>query len=657
MLKLQFVKSSEKDELKSKVEIFKKLCVESKINYELEETFLYSIDTYLFPLPRIDGHNSLGNLTINYEKILKKGLIGLKTEIEAEIQKYGNIKEKSFLNSLLEIIECINIKREKDLNYLKNLSAIHPQNENIKSLIEIFSNIPLYPAKTFKEALQSFLFINSLIWIDRHPLVGLGRLDQIFYPFFENDFNKGVMDIKESYILIKEFLKSINKYYKYKSNTLFGDTGQVMVLGGKKIDGRDASNQLTFQFIDALKELKKPDPKIVLRIHKGTSPELWQKSLECLETGLGYPLFSNDEIVISSLIDFGYEKEDAYQYSTSACWEPLISGRSSDQNNLANINFLEPLNRVLEEVKDEDVKNYDDFLSLYEKKLEVYIEEIIQKIDEIKFEKSPLLSLLTEDCIKNSQDISEGGAKYNHIGLLTLALGNTVNALLNIKKLVFIDKKLKITEIYSIIENNFRLNEVLRIELQNKGLKYGMEKEKVIELTNRLIDVVYNKLKDFKTIYGHKYKFGLSSPGFIMESSNYPASFDGRKDNEPFGVHISPINTSNLSYTEIINFASNLFYQKSFNGGVVDIMVEKSFFKKFKKKFITFLMVSFKKGIMQMQINVLNPKILIQARENPEIHPNLIVRVWGFSTYFNDLPDEYKDLIIERALHYESANH
>ena len=143
----------------------------------------------------------------------------------------------------------------------------------------------------------------------------------------------------------------------------------------------------------------------------------------------------------------------------------------------------------------------------------------------------------------------------------------------------------------------------------------------------------------------------------VMESVDYPASFDGRKSNEPFGVHISPIKTSNLSYTEIINFASSLSYQKAFNGDVVDIMVEKNFLSKFKENFITFLKVSFQKGVMQMQMNVLNPKILLEARENPDTHPNLIVRVWGFSAYFRDLPEEYKDLIVERALQYESANY
>lgn len=653
--KIQFIKSNEKNDLKFKAQVFKGLCRKSRIHYNSQEVFLYSLDIMTLPLPDGSLKNKWGNLTLDYEKILKKGVVGLKKEIKNQLQTKNHNDEKLFLNSLIEVLDSMNVMRERNLDHLKMLSYKNPQNRNIESLIEIFSKVPLYPAETFKEALQSFLFINSLIWMEGHPLVGLGRLDQILYPFYSEDLRKGILTPSEAHDLIKEFLKSINKYYKYKSNTLLGDTGQVMILGGKNHDGTDVSNELTFLFMDVLKELKIPDPKIVLRVHKGTPEDLWQKSFECLEEGLGYPLFSNDDVIINSLIQFGYETEDSYDYGTSACWEPLIPGKSSDQNNLANINFLEPLKRELKEIK--DIANFDNFLTLYCEYLEVYVEEILQKLDEISFEASPLISLLMDDCIKNAKDISEGGARYNHMGLLTVAMGNTVNALLNIKRVAFEDKKINLKEIFPLIANNFESNEVLRIELQNKGLKYGMDDQEVIKLTNKLMGVVRNKLKNFRNIYSGQYKFGLSSPAFIMESADYPASFDGRKANEPFGVHISPIKTSNLSYTEIINFASSLSYQKAFNGDVVDIMVEKNFLSKFKEEFITLLKVSFLKGVMQMQVNVLNPKILLEARENPETHPNLIVRVWGFSAYFKDLPEEYKDLIVERALQYESANY
>lgn len=658
LLKIQFIKSSEKDELKRKADFFNKLCIKSRIEFEISETFLYSLDPLTCTIPKNYSYATIGNLTVDYSRILSKGIIGLQKEIKAKINS-ENLKksDKTFLKYLSEVLESIIVLRNRQLQHLEKVRNGNPENHHIKNLVEIFKQVPLHPAQTFQEALQSFLFINSLIWMDGGYLVGLGRLDQLFYPFLKKDLDNG-LKIEEANDLIKGFLKSINKYYEYKSNDLLGDTGQVIVLGGKNHDGTDATNQLTFMFMDALKELKLPDPKIVLRVHDGTTEELWETAFKCLEEGLGYPLFSNDEVLINSLTDFGYREEDSYDYTTSACWEPLIQGKSLDQNNLANINFLEPLLRTLKEVENnkENFSDFNNFLISYKEFLEKYVEDIIENLERIKFEPSPILSLLVDDCVENCRDIADGGARYNHFGLLTLGMGNTINSLLNIKRLVFKEKKIKLWSIYPLLLENFRSNKTLKYELLNKGLKYAMDDDSIIDLTNELINTVQATLNGNRNKYGAKYKFGLSSPNYISGSVDYPASFDGRMMGEPFGVHISPINTSNVSYTAISNFASSLSYDQAFNGGVVDIMVEKSFLKTIEENFLNYLKVSFIKGVMQMQINVLNPETLIKARENPEEYPDLIVRVWGFSAYFKDLPDAYKDLIIKRALQYGSQS-
>ena len=149
-----------------------------------------------------------------------------------------------------------------------------------------------------------------------------------------------------------------------------------------------------------------------------------------------------------------------------------------------------------------------------------------------------------------------------------------------------------------------------------------------------------------------KYKFGLSAPSYIDASKEFLASFDGRKCGEPFGVHISSDNVD--AYTELVGFASKLDYNDNrFNGNVVDFFVSPSFIEDNFEKFLEFLILSIKVGFFEMQINVVSSKTLIEARKEPDKFPNLIVRVWGFSSYFNDLPDEYKDYLIERALKRE----
>nr|WP_272942728.1 glycyl radical enzyme domain-containing protein [Methanobacterium formicicum] len=658
--KIKFISSNETNEIHLEISLFKKLCENIHIQHKTDDTFFYNIDYLTRKIYKNRGKRVLGNTTINYQNILNKGLIGIKTDIKNNIDL--NVKDKSkisYLKSLNQFVETIDALRIKYLNFLKVTQTKTPH-KNIEDLISIFSNVPLNPPDNFKEAIQSLLFINSIIWANGHSLVGLGRLDQILYPFLEKDLNDDKITEEEAKFLIKEFLKTLHKYYKFKSNLFFGDTGQIIVLSGINPDGTDSSNILTYMFLSALEELEIPDPKIILRVHSNTPKNLLKRSLKCLKKGLGYPLFSNDDVIIKSLIMFGYEKEDAYDYVTSACWEPLIPGKSLDQNNIDYINFLNPLNDLLKKIHDGEINinSFEELMVNYKDCLYFDIRDTIERLNNINIRPSPLLSIFIDDCISKGTDISEGGAKYNNLGLLTVSLGNTIDALSNINRIVFENRTLDLSEIYPIINSNFEQNEVLILELKNKGTKFCDDEKDIIFITNDILSSFYKYLCQFKNKFKGKYKFGLSSPAFISSGSNYMASFDGRKNGDAFGVHISPLsNTTNISYTSITNFASELHYEKAFNGAVTDLMVEKNFLDKFEDQFLNLLETSFENGIMQVQINVVEPKKLIEAKKNPELYPNLIVRVWGFSAYFKDLPEEYKDLIIKRALQYESINY
>jgi len=654
--------SGRKNLIEKKAILFRKTCEKMRIFISPNNKFIYDIDFFILPiysLPKKDKNFSIiGNLTINYSKIIEKGVISIEEEIKNKINKKEVTQsQKVFLYSLLEVCNGIKILRNRYLKKLAN--SKWKNNQNITEIQKILERVPLYPASNFKEALQCFLFVNSLLWTNDYPLIGLGRLDQILYPYLKYDLENGNITEKEALNLLKEFFIKIHEGYKYKSNTLIGDTGQVIILGGKNIDDSDASNKLTFMIIDVLQELKFPDIKIILRIYSKTSNELWNKALECLLSGIQYPLFSNDEVIIPALMKFGYLKEDAFNYGTSACWEPFIPGKSLDQNNLLNLNLLKPFNETVAQIvqQKEIIKNFNDFLNLYNKNLKVYIKKEIKELNKINFEPSPFLSLLIDDCLENLKDISEGGAKYNNYGILSVGLGNTVNALFNIERIVFEEKRYSFDELFRVIENNFYNSEILLENLRNKGLKFCMDDEKVIYLVNNIIEIIFQTLKNLKNKFGERFKFGLSSPSFVSMGEDCPASLDGRKYGNPLGTNISPISFSpSLSYTEIANFASQINYEEAFNGAVLDLILERNFVDQNREKFINFLITFFNFGGMQCHLNILNYNILMKAKENPDLFPDLIVRVWGFCAYFKDLPEEYQNLVVERAKYYESLS-
>lgn len=603
-----------------------------------KSVFYHYIDVYK---ELYNENNIIANFEIDYSKVL-----------EYSLQDYKNMLNKQneeYYSNELQTIEGIEILIDRTVKKLKTLNADN-------TIIESLENIKSKKASGFKDSLQRILFFNQLLWQTGHFLNGLGRLDMVLQSYYQNDIDNNIITKEETRNLIKEFLLQLHKFYKFKSNSLTGDTGQIIILGGLNREGKYIYNDLTYIFIDVIEELKLPDPKILLRVSKNIPRDLMEKSLKCIQTGIGCPLFANDDVIIPKLVEFGIKKDDAYNYGTSACWEPYIIGKSMAQNNIENIIYIKPLDTLLEKEDLNEIKTLEELLKKYKTYLKSYLEEIKDRLDNIKWEKDPLLSLFIDSCIFKCKDIADGGADYNNYGLLTVSLANTINSILNIDRVVFRENKMTFQEFNDIRNNNFNGNEVLVEELKNSKEKYGTDSEKVINLTNEIYEFTGDVLKDYTNKFGGKVKIGLSSPSYIDCAKDSNASLDGRKKNEPFAVHIS--SDASNAYTELIQFASKLDYGgNKFNGNVVDFIVSPNFINDNFEKFVDFLLLSIKVGFFEMQMNVVSSNTLIEARKNPEKFPNLIVRVWGFSAYFNDLPDDYKDYIIERTIKSEGNSY
>lgn len=526
-----------------------------------------------------------------------------------------------------------------DYAYVINREMGDSDIENaIRSFVEKINDprVTLQKPADLKEALQAILLWNSLLWQTGHTLVGLGRLDKVLAPY-------DVPDNAEE--LVEDFLKTLHQEYTFKSASLKGDTGQIIILGGLDNANNYFCNEYTRIFIKALQKVHLPDPKILLRCSEGMPVDLLELAMECNATGIGSPLFSNDDIVIPKLIDFGYDAEDAYNYGVSACWEPLSIGNSLEQNNLANIEYGRCVNAMILDNRFAHCSDMDEIVSIYNEKLTENCYDIIKGLDSIRWQKDSLLSMM----IGLEKDISEGGAKYNNYGVLSIGMSAAVNSLLNINRFVFEEKKYSLEDIQNIIKNNYK-DAVSPFSINENG--YGTESESAIKLTNYLIRKTEDNFRDYRNPLGGKVKFGLSSPGYLDFGKICGATLDGRRSNEPFETHISRDKGEPL--TEIMNFESKLcFTGVSANANVLDVMVPASLIKDNMSKFVALMKGGIKEGIFQLQMNVLSYAQLVDAKKHPEKYPNLIVRVWGFSAYFNDLPEEYKDNLIRRAKEME----
>ena len=603
-----------------------------------------------------EGH-IIDNISIDYSRVLKTSVYEYNELYFHPKSGRGFARDLSsdFIKNQLDTLDGIELLIYRIIKKLRNSN----HNERAK-FARYFENMIDKPAEHFEEALQRILFYNQLLWQTGHGLNGLGRLDKILEDYYFDDLNTGFITQEDIYELIKSFLKTLHTYYWYKSAALMGDTGQVIVLGGKYDDEYGEYyfyNDLTYMFIQAIKELQLPDPKVLLRVSDETPRDLIELSLETINTGIGSPLFSNDEIVIDKMIEFGYDKEDANNYVVSACWEPSAVGKGFEQNNINFISFLKPLNEIFDGETEQFLDNilsFDELFNSYKYYLKKDADELIAILDDIEWNNDPMLSLFIDDCNDRNMDISQGGAKYNHYGITTVGLANTVNSLYALKKLVFEERKYSLNELNKIRKNNFKKDKHQSVlnDLKNVKPRFGMDDDEILDISQEIVQFLEDCFKDYTNKFGGKIKFGLSAPSYISAGEEISASFDGRKAGEPLSTHISL--DTNKDFTEVLRFASKLDYGGAkFNGNVVDLMLSPNFIKNHSDKFTDFIYSSIKLGFFQMQMNVVDSKTLIEAKENPESHPNLIVRVWGFSAYFNDLPEEYQDLLISRALKNE----
>lgn len=605
----------------------------SKVNITIpEKGFIFTIDEFKTVNYK---HRIADNLSIDYSKVLNTSLNDLK-------ENYIDFDDYS--QNELKTLEAIEILIDRIV------SEINVSNRNDKEeFIEFFNNIKTGKVNSFKEALQRILFFNQLLWQTGHNLNGFGRLDYILNDIYQKDS----ISKEDALSLIKDFLKSGHSYYEYKSNSLIGDTGQIIVLGGI-MNNSYFTNDLTYLFMKAVIDLQLPDPKLILRYSRDIPEDLFDIALKCMATGVGSPLLSNDEQVIPNLIDFGYDKEHAENYVVSACWEPAPVGKGLELNNIDSLVFLKPLNDLLDNEDLSKFINFNDFYLKYKDYLYNYTNDLLDEINQKDWETDPILSLFIDDCNLNKRDFSNGGAHYNNYGLTSVSLSNTVNSLYNVKKFVFDENKCTLNELNDLRKNNFKDEEIIKT-LKNQS-KFGDDNRDIIDLVNDITEFTNDVFKSKTNKFGAKFKFGLSAPSYIAKSPNVKASFDGRRDSEPFNVHIS--NEDNRDYTELMRFASKLEYTQSrFNGNVVDFMITPDFIKKNFDKFKDFLKISLNMGVFQMQLNVIDSKTLIDAQANPDKYPNLIVRVWGFSSYFRDLPKDYQDVLIKRALEHEGKNY
>lgn len=603
-----------------------------KIDFKIEKKSHFLGNPKYYYVTSIKGKDSKiierwGNLTPDYDLFISNGINYYKSLI----------KEENYFRKQVGILyNEIDKKRLKLLKKLKKEVIKNPQNIFLKSQELFLEKVMLKGATSFLESLQMLFFIHQLLWIENNSLIGLGSLDQTLYKYYIKDLKKGKITKNDARLYLKDFLKNVGKNLEFKSSVILGDTGQAITIGGKK------ENELSLLILEAFEGLDIVSPKIIAKLGPNTSDEFYNKALTVLKGKTGSPLFINENLTIKGLKDYGYDKNDVDEFVTAACWEPLIPGKSFDLN-IGVINFLDPLEKIIYNEDEEEI-NFDKLMNFYEKELRKLLKDQIEISNKTEFSPKILLSSLHEEALKKGQDISQGCLKYNSIGFLSVGFSNVVNAIYSLKELMKMQSKFQITD--KVKNNNIEdyFNTIKEFS------KFGQDSDEVDKIAIAISKIYYDELEKHSTRFGGKFKPGLgSASAYIDLKGMSKVNFDGRKEGEALSNNYSPQYGTKTDPVLTLNSLVKINLEKMVNGSIMDVTFNKNIIEKYPEKIKAYLDYFILKNGQSVQFNFLDYKELIDAQKYPEKYSNLIVRVWGMSSYFINLPKEFQDQIINRT--------
>lgn len=640
MERLSWVLSNEKPIiLPSETIVFTKTITKAPELFTPEEWTLIKKSHYIHELGRVS------NISSNYEYTIEVGLEHRKNEIIEAMLKFSDDKKSKELEFLDAVLQSI-----IDVEKIVARYAQEARDLGRMDIYNMLQQIPSQGATSFHEALQFFRILHFTLWASGNYHNTVGRFDQYMFKYLDNDLKKGVLTEESAFELLEEFFLSFNKDSDLYVGMQQGDNGQSMVLGGVDKDGNSVFNKLSEMCMKASLELKLIDPKINLRVDKNTPKELYELGTELTKQGLGFPQYSNDDVVIPGLVSKGYSLEDARTYVVAACWEFIIPHKGMDIPNITALSFTKLINKCIDKYLAE-CNTFEAFMKYVQSEMTAELVEITCHLDNIYFEPAPFQSLLMDDCIQTGKDISLGN-KYNNYGIHGTGISTAVDSLAAVKKFVFKTKEVSAGQLIEGIKTNFENDEILWLKLKHDAPKMGNDDEFVDDIAVDLMDMFANLSKGMRNEHGGIYRPGTGSAMYyIWHANEVGASADGRKKGEPLSANFSPsLNTKMNGPISIIRSFSKPDMRRIMNGGPLTLELHDTIFRNAESiSKVAALVKSFMDmGGQQLQINAVNREQLIEAKKHPENHKNLIVRVWGWSGYFVELDEVYQDQIIQR---------
>lgn len=627
--------------------------------------------------------------TPNYEKLFKVGLKGIIEEANGYLKKISSdpelyvhardyFKKRAFYEAVIIATEAV-IKQGKRFSELCRQKA---EEENdvtrkaeLKEMAEICNWVPENPPRTLYEALQFYWFVNLVARVLDLQSSGNGeRIDQIFYPFYKKDKGEGRITYEQAQELVEHLLLKFNEEGALipPSQPAAGPLiTRVTTIGGVTRQGTDATNEMTYIFMDAKNEMGLNQPALAVRLHPKTPQALYKKIVESLLKQPGVYSFFNDTMMIPFLMNLGIPLEDAREYSTDGCMRWIIPGKAICMRALGGTVALP---KCLEYAFYQGVDKFtgkqvgprtsdpltwasvEDVMQAYEEQLRFFMHKlvtiynVVDVLDE-QWLPQPFLSSVVDGCLERGEDCREYKYYPNTI-IQPVGQVPIINSLAAMKKLVFEEKKVSMGELIDALKDNWEGKEELRQRFLNEAPKWGNDDDYVdligVEFYKRTNQVI----KSYKNIWGVSFnEDGTGGASYFDYSGLTGATADGRKDRDlfPDGTISPQIGTDVRGPLATMKSASKIDHAGTFTHLFNQKFTPQELRRNNGANFIALLRSFVDLGIHHTQFNVISRETLLEAQAHPEKYSDLVVRVAGLAGYFVDYSRPVQDQIIART--------
>ncbi|MCR4667701.1 MAG: glycyl radical protein [Desulfovibrio sp.] len=631
----------------------------------------------------------------DYKKVLERGFIDIQNEAKERLAALDLTnstdlwEKKPFYDAMIIVCDAIMIWAKRHADLARDMAAKEgdaKRKAELLQIAEICDRVPAYPARTFREAMQCQWFVQMFSRIEQKAsaIISNGRMDQYLFPYYKKDIEEGRITREEARELLECMWVDMAQFIDLYINP----TGvefqegyahwEAVTIGGQTPEGEDATNDLSYLFLESKRDFPLNYPDLAARIHSRTPERFLYEVALTVKDGSGFPKLINDEEVVFLNSIKGCPVNEALDYAVSGCTETRMPNRDTYTSGCVYVNFATALEMTLYNGRmlyyGDDVvgletgdpctfKSFDEFYAAYKKQHINLLQKAFQQqvvVDKLRPQHfaAPFSSVLHNLCMESALDLHTekipGGVDYSYFEFL--GYGTIVDSLAAIKKLVFEDKKLTMKEVVDACRADFKGYEPVR-EMLRKAPTYGNDDpyaDTIARDVDRICQLEAMKSSQERGIHVDVRYVPITSHvpfGKVVSAtpngrhawtalSDGSSASHGADVNGPTAVLLSNYHSKNY---DLINRASRLLNiklsPKSVEGDAGT------------KKVMDLIRTWCDLKLWHLQFNIVNRDTLVKAQKEPDNYRNLLVRIAGYSAYFCDISRELQNDIIDRTEH------